>query len=407
MCLFWLFLLAFWRSSWGVSQTKTRWSPALPRRKRRCVLLAQTWWEDRVLRGVADYASAHNWELQCRMHWTHQLPALGEWRGDGIIAYAGISRSQRTASRRLAALVRATRVPVVDTQTFGDYFHAPKVIVPHEAIGRMAAAHFLSLNFRHVGFVAFDENLLEFHALTPRSLARTIARLPRPMALLAANDPNALEVIMRCRDAGFRVPEEFAVMGIDDTAIVCDLAGVPLTSINCNYERQGYEAAALLDRLMDGKPRPAGPVLVQPQGVTVRRSTDTVARPGYRAGAPVPARPLPRAARDPAGRAAARGAAAARAHVFPRARRPDHAAGAQPPARGARKTPAVRRQAQGRGRRTRERFLQPLPLRAGVQTLHPADAQGLPPRCASAGVPLSAHRRDRRRRFSRLMVPPL
>jgi LacI family transcriptional regulator len=286
----------FLASCWIVSQTQRRRPAAASRPKRRCVLLAQSWWEDRVLRGVADYASKHDWELQCRMHWTHQLPVAGEWRGDGIIAFAGVSRQMQPATRRLVAFVRGARVPVVETQAFGNHFNAPKVIVPHEATGRMAAEYLLRLNFRHLGYVSFDENLLEqhrrlgfqraveaagakFHALTPRSLKRTIARLPKPMALLAVNDPNALEVILACRDAGFRVPEEFAVMGIDDTEIICDLAAVPLTSINCNYERQGYEAAALLDRLMDGERKPSAPIIVPPRGVTVRRSTDIVAIP--------------------------------------------------------------------------------------------------------------------------------
>jgi LacI family transcriptional regulator len=281
---------------WAVSPGHRRRPAVLSHQKRRCVLLAQSWWEDRVLRGVADYASTHNWELQCRMHWTHQLPLPGEWRGDGIIAFAGVSRQMQPATRRLIAFVRGAKVPVVETQAFGNHFNAPKVVVPHEAIGRLAADYLLGLNFRHLGYVAFDENLLEqhrrlgfqraveaagatFHALTPRSLKRTIARLPKPMALLAVNDPNALEVIMACHDAGYRVPEEFAVMGIDDTEIVCDLGAVSLTSINCNYERQGYEAAALLDRLMNGGRKPAAPIIVPPRGVTVRRSTDIVAIP--------------------------------------------------------------------------------------------------------------------------------
>lgn len=249
-----------------------------------------------MLRGVAAYAAAHHWELQCRMHWTHQLPNRNEWRGDGIIAYAGISKAMRPARRRLLAFAQAANVPVVDTQALGDFLGAPKVFVPHEAIGAMAAQYFLALNFRHLGFVTFDENPLErqrcaafqrvageagcaFHALTPRSLSRNLARLPRPMALFAVNDPNALEVLLTCRDAGFGVPEDFAVMGVDDTEIICDLAAVPLTSINCDFERQGYEAAALLDRLMNGERKPTAPILVSPRGITVRRSTDTIAIP--------------------------------------------------------------------------------------------------------------------------------
>ena len=78
-------------------------------------------------------------------------------------------------------------------------------------------------------------------------------------------------------DAGWRVPEEYAVLGVNDTEVVCELAPVPLSSVNCNYEQQGYEAAALLARLMDGEPAPPDPVVVLPKGVTVRRSTDAIA----------------------------------------------------------------------------------------------------------------------------------
>ncbi len=260
------------------------------------MLLAQVWWEDRVLRGVADYAAKHNWELQCRMHWTHQLPAPGEWRGDGIIAFAGVSKNMRRSSQRLARFVRSARVPVVETQLFGNLVNAPKVIIANDEVGAMAADYFLGLNFKHFGFVVFDENPLEqsrqrafqraveragekFHALTLRSLARQLPTLPRPMALLAMNDPNALKVIQLCRDAGAAVPEEFAIMGVDDTEIICDLAAVPLSSINCNYEHQGYEAAALLDRLMKGERKPSTPTVIPLRGITVRRSTDVVAIP--------------------------------------------------------------------------------------------------------------------------------
>jgi hypothetical protein len=110
------------------------------------MLLAQTWWEDRVLRGVADYASSHDWELQCRMHWTHQLPSPGEWHGDGIIAHAGISRQMRPARQRLLTFARKAAVPVVETQALGRFLGAPKVIVPHEDTGRMAAEYFVGLN---------------------------------------------------------------------------------------------------------------------------------------------------------------------------------------------------------------------------------------------------------------------
>src|SRR5581483_11803104 len=75
------------------------------------------------------------------------------------------------------------------------------------------------------------------------------------------------------------IPEEIAVIGADDTEIFCDLAPVPISSVNCDYEEQGRQAAALLDAMMDGKSPPAEPIVIEPHGVTVRRSTDTVAIP--------------------------------------------------------------------------------------------------------------------------------
>ncbi len=270
--------------------------PVPKSRGRRSVLLLQAWWQERMLRGVAEYAATHNWELQFRMHWTHRPPPRDGWKGDGIIAFIGVSRWLRKASGPIITFVRGANVPVVETQAFENFFGAPQVIPAHAEVGRMAAEHFLRLNFQHLAYVTFDENPLEasrreafrqsvekarrqFHALTPRTLERNLAELPRPMAIFAMNDVNAIEVMRVCLDAGAKIPEEFAVLGADDTEIVCNLAAVPLSSINLDFERQGYEAAAVLDRLMDGERKKLEPLIIAPRGVTVRRSTDTVAIP--------------------------------------------------------------------------------------------------------------------------------
>ena len=254
------------------------------------MLLAQYWWEDRVLRGVAKYAMEHDWTLEYRMRWVHISPTSAEWHGDGIIAYAGVSRPLKS----LIELARSSRVPVVDLQEQGDPFGAPKVAISQTAVGRLAAQYLLSVQFRNCGYVTFEENALEavrrnafreavaeagarFFPLHIGSFPREIKRLPKPMGLVALNDYNVVAVMRACLEAGFRIPDDFAVLGVDDTEVLCDLSPVSLSSVNCNYERQGYEAAALLDRLMDGEPRPAHPIILPPLGVTVRRSTDTIA----------------------------------------------------------------------------------------------------------------------------------
>lgn len=273
-----------------MKKTKTR--ALLSSSSRPRVLVAQSWWQDRLLEGVAQYAAEHNWILDCEMRWTHRVPHLSEWQGDGIIAYVGVTKP----SQSLIDFIRAQHKPVVLTHSASERLHFPRVIIPHEEVGRAAAEHLLSLGFRHFAFVEFADNVMErercagfqaavtqagqdFRVIRLRDLPARLPRLPRPMGLFAINDQNALTVIRACLDAGFRVPEQFAVVGADNTEILCKFAPVPLSSVNCNFEKQGYEAAALLHRLMNGQRPPARPVIISPGGVTVRRSTDTLAIP--------------------------------------------------------------------------------------------------------------------------------
>lgn len=262
---------------------------AAPRRR---VLIALYWWEDRIFEGVARVAAERGWILDCRMRWTHALPDLPKWRGDGIIANPGL-RNQLSG---LIRLIKRSGLPTVGLQSFGDYPCSMRVVPDHAAIGRMAAAHLLALGFRTIGYVTFADNAMErtrceafgaavrtagatFLEIDQRRLRRRLAALPKPFALWALNDRNAIDVAQACRDAGFRIPEEVAVLGTDDSRAVCDFAEVPLSSVNCSFEQQGYEAATWLHHLMEGGAPAPDPLQISPAGVTVRRSTDTVAAP--------------------------------------------------------------------------------------------------------------------------------
>ena len=253
------------------------------------VLLLQSWWEERVLRGVGTYAAEHRWVLDSSMRWHSRLPPQ-PWSGNGVIAYCGMGRS----NMEVLKFLRKTTCPVVETQGTPLVPHAGRVMISNEQIGQIGAEHLLSLNFKHLGFVTFEDNAMEtprrlafqrtveaagaqFHDLAFPKLVSEISALPRPIGLMATNDLNAINVMLALTDAGWRVPEECAVLGVDDTEIVCELAPVPLSSVNCNYEQQGYEAAALLSRLMNGEPVPTDPIVIRPKGVTVRRSTDSIA----------------------------------------------------------------------------------------------------------------------------------
>ena len=101
--------------------------------------------------------------------------------------------------------------------------------------------------------------------------------LEKPVGVMAANDARARHVLEACRTAGLRVPEDVAVLGVDNDEILCELTVPPLSSIELGARSLGYRAAALLDRLMGGRPVRRLRRLVEPKGVVVRRSTSILA----------------------------------------------------------------------------------------------------------------------------------
>jgi LacI family transcriptional regulator len=104
-------------------------------------------------------------------------------------------------------------------------------------------------------------------------LARWLASLPKPVAIMACNDIRGQQVMNACRRLELLVPEEVAVIGVDNDEIFCELSEPPLTSVALDTSRIGYEAAALLERMMAGEKPPSHPVLIPPLGVVVRRSS--------------------------------------------------------------------------------------------------------------------------------------
>ncbi len=101
--------------------------------------------------------------------------------------------------------------------------------------------------------------------------------LPKPVAVLTWTSDRAREVIYGCRAIGLLVPEQVAVIGGGDDKVLCETCNPPLSAVALPSERIGYEAAALLDRLMQGKRGPGKRILIEPIRVVVRRSTDTLA----------------------------------------------------------------------------------------------------------------------------------
>jgi len=110
-----------------------------------------------------------------------------------------------------------------------------------------------------------------------RKLERWIRDLPKPVAVLAWTGRRGREVIYACRALGLSVPEQVAVLGADDDTLLCETCNPPLSGVALTSEQIGFEAAALLDRMLHGAKAPAEPMLIAPARGVVRQSTDTLA----------------------------------------------------------------------------------------------------------------------------------
>ena len=255
-----------------------------------------------VLRGVRAYGEA-------RPHWffTNVPPDARAVEGLRALGPAGVIA--QVFSEDLADALLALGGPLVNVSAVLADLPVPRVGIDNPAVGRLAAEHLLGRGLRHFGFLGhaghayskerengFRQRVeaagfsLACHQgraplpwdsrdqLLPldRAVGQWLILLPKPVGVLAPNDMWAYQLLEVCRQEGLRVPDDLAVVGVDNDDLLCGLARPPLTSVATPTERVGYEAAALLDRLMAG-PGPAdGPPPLAPLGVVARQSTDVL-----------------------------------------------------------------------------------------------------------------------------------
>ena len=180
----------------------------------------------------------------------------------------------------------------------------PRIESDHRGIGELGAEHLRERGFRHFAFCGFRNQSWSterkegfVHALRnygftciiresekqvpwevgQNRLGEWLLSLPRPVGLMAANDVRGQQVLDACKRVNLAVPEDVAVLGVDNDEILCNLCLPPLSSVAPNAELVGFEAAAMLDRLMAGGPSPKSRTLIKPKGVVTRQSTDILA----------------------------------------------------------------------------------------------------------------------------------
>ena len=230
-------------------------------------------------------------------------------------ALAGSRRGPRyhgviaRATPRIAAQAAKARVPLVNVWFSSPVQNVPCVLPDMAAGGRMGAEHLIARGLKQFAYLGFQRaaasraELSGFRAAVERIGAtcsalwishncamsralwgRTIAGMAAwiktwklPIGVMGADDLVCRYLIDLCLRKGLRIPEDVAVVGSGNEAILCDEPEPTLSSVDMAAAQIGYRAAELLDELMRGKAPPMEPVLIPPSELVVRNSTDVFA----------------------------------------------------------------------------------------------------------------------------------
>ncbi|QDS92429.1 Xylose operon regulatory protein [Roseimaritima multifibrata] len=260
-------------------------------------------WSLAAIEGIAEYAKRHGgWRLLCAPRDSNgklQLPP--GWRGDGII-----SRFLSHQSRRQHL---AYKIPIVDLETLTPGTYNPliaNVVTDDEARADLIVEHLLSLErdklacfnpphpqysqhrvakvqakLQQAGhecdlFWKFQDKVWFKHDWESQQnlIRKWLLKLPANTGLFTADGRQGRLVTEWCHFLNLRVPEDLAVLTGDDDALLSAISSPPLSGIVLAAKQHGFEAAALLDQMLDGAAAPRQPIRIQPLHVAVRQSTD-------------------------------------------------------------------------------------------------------------------------------------
>ena len=261
-----------------------------------------------LLLGVARYSRLHGpWSFHITPgDYKQVVPNLKQWGGTGIIA--------RIPDKRVAEAIIRANVPTIALGLTDEQLRPGSPLAKFSEIGsdanevsRLAAEHLLAKQLTRFAYVGSDDRAWSqrretafYNFLAERGfevqiyrppkrqqdrvwereqefLSHWISELPKPLGLFACDDDRGREVLEACRLAGLHVPEDVAVIGVDNDEVFCELAVPPLSSVALNAKAAGYRAAALLDGMMRGRIRKPQRIVVEALNVVTRRSTEVVA----------------------------------------------------------------------------------------------------------------------------------
>jgi len=254
---------------------------------------------NQLLDGIVQY-------VRLNPHWNAEYTAW--WRPKRLTDFLGLDGIIIRPSQNLPIrLVADLSIPVVDvSSSHRKLSHIPRVGVDNIAVGQVGARHFLDRGHKNLAFVGRTKLVFARHrsqgfeqvakdagasvfsftsagrlsgwsresVLEP--IAQWLKTLPKPLGVMADSDNTARLVLEACR-GHLRVPEEVAVVGVDNDDHLCELSTPALSSIALDLQRVGFRAASLLEELMNRRKVAKDPIYLPPGELHVRRSSDVFA----------------------------------------------------------------------------------------------------------------------------------
>jgi LacI family transcriptional regulator len=280
----------------------------MPKTKRVLLLMdPDRGWTRDLLRGIAKYSRLNNpWGVYrlSQFYWRpehkrnkNELKHLKEWKPDGII----------TREMDHIDEVLELGIPIIGSECAKEIPGLPIITSDFSETGRMAADYFLDKGFKNFAYCGYSDvawstmrlegfrntlsekgyevdsymkpisNLRMLWISENEKIAEWIKKLPKNTGLMTCSDDRGLHILEACKVAGRRVPDDIAILGVDNDEILCDLANPPLSSIAFNTEDIGFKAARSLDKMMNGIKLKNLCITAKPAFVVSRHSTDIFA----------------------------------------------------------------------------------------------------------------------------------
>lgn len=261
----------------------------------------------RLLRGVINYSKESERWVVYRMPLSYKremgidglIQWCKQWKADVVIGQFDEGDD--------VSLFRKNGIIALAQDYFVKFKDIPNITADYHQTGAMAAIHFLNKGYRNFGFFGYEgvcwsderyegfadtikeagyeknlflynrqnlENLWSYDAM---SLSKWLGKLPKPIAIMACDDNQGNLLLNACNTFGIAIPDEVAVIGVDNDEVLDNLSGPTLSSIDIDIELGGYNAANMVVRMMNDPSFAGEDIVLRPISVVTRMSTSVLA----------------------------------------------------------------------------------------------------------------------------------